>query len=78
MKIGGFYDQALLGIQRGLQGARHHASRIASADAFAAEDPVDFADSLVGLKQDELQVKASAEVYRAMDAMIGVLLDEHA
>lgn len=78
MKIGGFYDQALLGIQRGLQGARQHAAGIASADAFKSDDPVDMAESLIGLRQDELQVKASAQVYRAMDAMIGVLLDEEA
>ena len=78
MKIGGIYNQALVGIQRGLQGAHTHASRIASADAFNSQDPADLAESLVGLKQDELQVKASARVYRAMDAMVGVLLDEEA
>jgi len=78
MKIGGIYDQALIGIQRGLQGARAHASRIASADALTNNDPASLTDSLTGLKQDQLQVEASARVYRAMDAMVGVLLDDEA
>jgi hypothetical protein len=76
MKIGGIYNQALLGIQRGLQGARTHAGEIASAEAIESGDPSSLAESLVGLKQDELQVKASAKVFRAMDAMVGVLIDE--
>lgn len=76
MKISGIYSQALLGIQRGLKSAQEHAGQIASAGQFQSDDTAELTGSLVGLKQDKIQVQASAQVFRAMDAMIGVLLDE--
>ncbi len=78
MKIGGAFDQALLGIQRGMQGARENAAKIASADAFTNGDPSSVVEPLVGLKANEIQVEASAKVLKAVDEMIGSLLDEKA
>lgn len=76
MKIDSVFSQAMLGIQRGLGSARKHAAEIASAGQLNSDSPVSLVEPLVGLKQDKLQVQASAEVLKAYDEMIGSLFDE--
>lgn len=78
MKINSALTQAMTGVQRGLASARNHAGQIASADQFNNGNPGSLAEPLVGLVQDRLQVSASAQVLKAVDAMIGSLLDEKA
>jgi hypothetical protein len=78
MKIGGAFNEAVLGIQRGLRGAQENAAKIASADQFSGAEPTELVEPLVNLKANELQVQASAKVIKAVDEMIGSLLDEKA
>ena len=78
MKIGGAFSEAILGIQRGLSSAREHAAQIASADQFNNDSPSSMVEPMLGLKQDSLQVQASAEVLKAVDDMLGSLFDEKA
>ena len=78
MKIGGAFSEAILGIQRGLSSAREHAAQIASADQFNSDSPSSMVEPMLGLKQDSLQVQASAEVLKAVDDMLGSLFDEKA
>ena len=77
MKIGGAFNQAVLGVQRGLQGAQENAAKIASAGQMGG-NPADLVEPLVGLKLNELQVQASAQVIKRLDEMLGSLLDEKA
>ncbi len=78
MKIDGVFSQAVLGIQRGITSASQHAADIASAGQMSSDSPTNLVESMVGLRQDELQVQASAQVLKAYDAMIGSLFDEQA
>lgn len=78
MKIDSSLNQALLGIQRGLQSAGNHAAAIASTAGFEAGDTISLTEPMVGLIQDELQVAASARVLKAADEMIGSLFDDRA
>lgn len=78
MSVIGSFSSAVAGIQKGMADAQRSASKIASADTFAAEDPSSFVGAFVELKQAELQVKASAEVVKATDKMLGSLFDDFA
>ena len=72
-------NSALLGIQKGLTGMRKHAGDIAGAST--SENglaPENLAQSIVGLKESELQVKASAKVLKTVDETIGSLFDDKA
>lgn len=71
-------NTGMMGIQKGIKEAQTHASNIASTDTATATDPTNMVESFVGLKEAELQVKASAEVVKASDEMMGTLLDEMA
>jgi hypothetical protein len=75
MKIGGAMNQAMLGVQRGLQGAQENAAKIASAGQMGGSS-ADLVEPLVNLKLNEQQIQASAEVIKRMDEMLGSLLDE--
>ena len=66
---------ALLGIQRGLEGAKRNAADIASADQFSQDNPVSLAQSMVELKQNSLQVKASAKAFEIISSTIGTLIN---
>jgi hypothetical protein len=66
---------ALYGIQKGLSGIDKNAAKIASADAFNSQNPVDFAQPLVELQSNRLQIEVSAKVMTAIDETIGSLLD---
>jgi hypothetical protein len=78
MKIDSVFSQATLGIQRGIASASRHAADIASVGQINSDSPTSMVESMVGLRQDELQVQASAQVLKAYDAMIGSLFDEKA
>ena len=69
----------LSGIQRGYEGLQTHANRIAQyGTPQGAQDVSDVAEDVVGLKQSEFQVKASAQVVRSEFETLGSLLDLHA
>jgi hypothetical protein len=78
MKVGGAITTAMTGIQRGLSSAENNAARIANADQFNGDSPSALAESLIGLKQDRLQVQASTKVLKGVDEMIGSLFDDSA
>ncbi len=69
-------NEAIQGIQRGLDGMRRNASQIASADQLnRAGQETDLAGALVDMQQNKVQVQASAEVVSAMDEVLGTLID---
>lgn len=65
---------ALQGIQRGLNGARENAHNIATATSPGSL--TDITESLIGLKQNVVQVQASAEVVKTVDSIINSLLED--
>ena len=65
----------LAGIRTGLDGMQKTAGQIASKDAMQADNPGQMAASLVDLKVHQHQVGASVQVIKAVDEMIGTLLD---
>jgi len=69
-------NEAVQGIQRGLDGMRRNASQIASADQLnRAGQETDLAGAMVEMQQNRVQVQASAEVVSAMDEVLGTLID---
>ena len=52
-----------------------NAAKIASADAFNSQRAVDFAQPLVDMQINRLQVEVSAKVMKTVDDTIGSLLD---
>lgn len=75
MNVDSVASLGLLGVQKGLQGARAAASDIASAEQANASSPTDVAASLIALKLSEQQVAVSAKVISSANEMIGSLLD---
>ena len=75
MQITSALGNALSGIQKGLTGIDKNAAQIASADAFNSQNPADFAQPLVELQSNRLQVELSAKVMKSVDETIGTLLD---
>ena len=72
-------NEALQGINRGLEGMRKNASEIASADQLnKTGQETDLVGALVGLQQNKIQVQASAKVVSTVDEVIGTLLDTRA
>jgi len=69
-------SEAVLGIQRGLDGLRKNASEIASADQLnkAGQDS-SLVGSLLDLQQNKTQVQASAKVVSAVDDVLGTIID---
>ncbi len=78
MKIDNAAQIGLLGLQRGMAKATQHAREIAGAGLANDPDPVALVEPLVGIKAAELQVRASAEVIKTADDMIGTLFDDKA
>ncbi len=68
----------MLGIQRGMQGASKNAAEIASAEQFSSDSPVSMAESMVELKQNALQVKASAKALEIIMDTVGSIIDTKA
>ena len=72
-------SSAVLGIQRGLDGMRKDASEIASADQLNnAGQETNIVESLVSMKQNQVQVQASAKVVSALDEVLGSIIDTRA
>ena len=68
-------DTARTGIQNGLNDLQTNASEIASKSTMEGENTKPLVESLVNLKENVQQVKASAKVLHVSDEMIGTLLD---
>ncbi len=76
MSVLSVQNEAVQGIQRGLDGLRKNAAEIASADQLnKAGQNTDLVGSLVDLQQNEIQVQASAKVVSAVDEVLGTLVD---
>ncbi|MDX5332634.1 MAG: hypothetical protein LPK58_01105 [Gammaproteobacteria bacterium] len=72
---------ALLGIQRGMNGLRENAAEIASAERLNGTPPAgtrDVAAPLVESRANARQVEASVKVLAAEDRLLGSLLDVRA
>lgn len=78
MKIDSATSLASIGIQRGMEGARRNAEKIAAADQLNNKHPGATVEALVDLKQNQLQVSASARLLSVIDDMIGTLIDDEA
>ena len=79
MDVGSISQNALLGINRGLNQASEAASKIASPEALSSESSNnDTTRALVDLQQAETQVKISAKVAQTEGDIIGSLLDVRA
>ena len=72
-------SSAVLGIQRGLDDMRKNAADIASTDQLSnAGQETDVVSSLIGMKQNQVQVQASAKVVSAVDEVLGTIIDTRA
>ena len=72
-------SSAVLGIQRGLDDMRKNAADIASTDQLSnAGQETDIVSSLVDMKQNQVQVQASAKVVSAIDEVLGTIIDTRA
>ncbi len=72
MNVSDGFQSALMGVRAGMQ---NHAENIASTSFTQGEKSSSLLESLVGLKQDQLQVMASMQVIQSLDDVIGTLLD---
>lgn len=76
MSVLSVQSEAVLGMQRGLDGMRRNASEIASADQLnRAGQDTDLEGAMVGMQQNKAQVQASAKVVSAMDEVLGTIID---
>ncbi|TPW12233.1 MAG: hypothetical protein FD130_1809 [Halothiobacillaceae bacterium] len=71
----GALNSGIAGLQKGFNDAQHSASQIASTAALESPEPTATAQSLIELKQAELQVAVSTEVIKTTDEVIGSLFD---
>jgi hypothetical protein len=78
MKIESATSLAFFGIQRGMEGVRRNAEKIAGADQVNSRNPGAKVEALVDLKENQLQVSASTKLLSAIDDMIGTLIDDEA
>ncbi len=75
MNVTNGFQSALMGVRAGMQSMQNHAENIASTSFAQGEKSSSLVESLVGLKQDQLQVMASMQVIQSLDDVIGTLLD---
>ncbi len=72
-------NASISGIQKGLSGLRKNAADIARAGTQdSGITPEQLTDSIVGMKENALQVKASAKVLQTVNDTIGSLFDDKA
>jgi len=69
------FNSAVAGIHKGLESLQQNASQIASKSTLEGENQQSLPESLVGLKTSVLQVQASAQALKAVDEVLGTLLD---
>jgi hypothetical protein len=65
-------NSAVTGIMRGINGIRHNAAEIASTDTMRGADPTTPLIEMIGHR---IQAEASTRVIKAVDDMLGTLLD---
>lgn len=71
-------NSSLAGIQQGLAGMRKNAADIARAGSEGTVSTAQLTTSIVSMKENELQVKASAKVLQTTNDVIGSLFDDKA
>lgn len=71
-------NSSLSGIQKGLAGMRKNAAEIARTATEGAVSSEQLTTSLVAMKENELQIKASAKVLQTSHDLIGSLFDDKA
>ena len=65
----------LSGVQTGLDNLRNDAERIAQATAKDGDESSDLTHALIDLNTDRRQVEASVKVVKAVDEVLGQLID---
>ncbi len=75
MAIAPLGSNALNGIQRGMQGLRRSAAKVAQSNAGNEAGGNDFARSMVEMKQHAVQVTASTRALKTYNSTMGTLLD---
>lgn len=79
MNIGSVFNEGLMGARRGMQGLSENAHAIASATGTPLEETdgtlQGMTESLVKMKQNELQTKASFKVIEHGAEVLGALID---
>ncbi len=75
MNVTDGFQSALMGVRAGMQSMQNHAESIAGTSFAQDEKSPSMVESLVGLKQDRLQVMASMQVIQSLDDVIGTLLN---
>ena len=78
MNVTDGFQSALMGVRTGMESMQNHAENIASTSVAQGEKSPSLTESLVGLKEDRLQVMASMQVIESLDDVIGTLLDVEA
>lgn len=68
-------ENAMQGVQRGMQGLNKAASEIASAGTHQADSPAHVARPMVEMIEHRTQVQVSAKAVRLIDEALGSLLD---
>ncbi len=66
---------ALSGIQNGMQDLQKNASQIASKSTMEGENSKPLIESIVDMRANVIQVKASAKALQVSDNLVGTLLD---
>ena len=75
MNVSSSFSSALTWVQNGLENLQKNASHITNAGYANGTDLHTFTESIVDIKVSELQVKASIEVVKTYDKVLGTLLD---
>jgi len=75
MNVADGFQSNLVGVRAGMQSMQHHATNIASTSFAEASSTPSLAESLIGLKESQIQVTASMQVVKTLDEVIGTLLD---
>lgn len=75
MVLSSGFNSALSGVRQGFENLQENASQIANTSVAEEGGQHSLAESLVGLKSSELQIKASLQVVQTLDEVLGTLLD---
>ena len=78
MNISNVSLTGLAGIQKGLDNLKRDANNIAQTVSQGSQNTTDLAKSMVDLKHDQNQVEASGKVVKAVDDVLGTLIDINA
>jgi len=79
MVVSSLFSSGLEGIQKGVQGMNQNAHRIANIGTEDGPQNLgEIAGEMVGLKENQLQVEASAKVLEVNNEVLGTLINIHA